>query len=153
VSLDQIIVEIYCATAGNKLKSAIHLYLICSRSAPASSVFVDGRNSWRRREGVEPSGNLTTPRLVLKTSGTTGHLPSPVVKSVTCYGRQELCDLQSRSVATVSSFMISMAKQRFANRLAPAVEIELSVCSFTGSPQTSLRHSSSIFWCEFPLPS
>jgi hypothetical protein len=32
---------------------------------------------WRRREGVEPSGNLTAPRLVLKTSGTTGHLPSP----------------------------------------------------------------------------
>jgi hypothetical protein len=32
---------------------------------------------WRRREGVEPSGDLTTPRLVLKTSGTTGHLPSP----------------------------------------------------------------------------
>ena len=35
---------------------------------------------WRRREGVEPSGDLTTPRLVLKTSGTTGHLPSPSVK-------------------------------------------------------------------------
>jgi len=33
---------------------------------------------WRRREGVEPSGDLTTPRLVLKTSGTTGHLPSPL---------------------------------------------------------------------------
>jgi hypothetical protein len=33
--------------------------------------------SWRRREGVEPSGDLTIPRLVLKTSGTTGHLPSP----------------------------------------------------------------------------
>ena len=39
---------------------------------------------WRRREGVEPSGDLTTPRLVLKTSGTTGHLPSPLVKSSTC---------------------------------------------------------------------
>ena len=32
---------------------------------------------WRRREGVEPSEDLTIPRLVLKTSGTTGHLPSP----------------------------------------------------------------------------
>ena len=32
---------------------------------------------WRRREGVEPSGDLTTPRLVLKTSGATGRLPSP----------------------------------------------------------------------------
>src|SRR5262245_34721195 len=34
---------------------------------------------WRRREGVEPSGDLTIPRLVLKTSGTTGHLPSPLL--------------------------------------------------------------------------
>jgi hypothetical protein len=38
--------------------------------------------SWRRREGVEPSGNLTAPRLVLKTSGTTGHLPSPFAESI-----------------------------------------------------------------------
>src|SRR6266545_2027260 len=37
--------------------------------------------SWRRREGVEPSGDLTAPRLVLKTSGTTGHLPSPLLKN------------------------------------------------------------------------
>jgi len=37
--------------------------------------------SWRRREGVEPSGDLTAPRLVLKTSGTTGHLPSPHLKN------------------------------------------------------------------------
>src|SRR3990167_9227053 len=36
-----------------------------------------GDELWRRREGVEPSGDLTIPRLVLKTSGTTGHLPSP----------------------------------------------------------------------------
>src|SRR5262245_42622963 len=42
------------------------------------------RSMWRRREGVEPSGDLTTPRLVLKTSGTTGHLPSPRIKSSTC---------------------------------------------------------------------
>src|SRR5918997_362585 len=38
---------------------------------------------WRRREGVEPSGNLTAPKLVLKTSGTTGHLPSPYEISTT----------------------------------------------------------------------
>jgi hypothetical protein len=38
---------------------------------------------WRRREGVEPSGDLTIPRLVLKTSGTTGHLPSPTMISTT----------------------------------------------------------------------
>src|SRR5690349_21828738 len=44
---------------------------------------------WRRREGVEPSGNLTTPRLVLKTSGTTGHLPSPQVIS-TIYVRSRI---------------------------------------------------------------
>ncbi len=43
-------------------------------------------NIWRRREGVEPSENLTAPRLVLKTSGTTGHLPSPLVKSTTYRG-------------------------------------------------------------------
>ena len=36
-----------------------------------------GEGRWRRREGVEPSGDLTAPRLVLKTSGATGHLPSP----------------------------------------------------------------------------
>jgi hypothetical protein len=41
------------------------------------SIRASGADSWRRREGVEPSGNLTAPRLVLKTSGTTGHLPSP----------------------------------------------------------------------------
>jgi hypothetical protein len=35
------------------------------------------REIWRRREGVEPSGDLTAPRLVLKTSGTAGHRPSP----------------------------------------------------------------------------
>src|SRR5262245_10143357 len=34
---------------------------------------------WRRREGVEPSGDLAIPRLVLKTSGTTGHHPSPSI--------------------------------------------------------------------------
>src|SRR5262245_58808806 len=45
---------------------------------------------WRRREGVEPSGDLTIPRLVLKTSGTTGHLPSPAMFSIT-YGRLVLC--------------------------------------------------------------
>ena len=39
---------------------------------------------WRRREGVEPSGDLTAPRLVLKTSGTTGHLPSPYINSDVC---------------------------------------------------------------------
>src|SRR5262245_38775940 len=32
---------------------------------------------WRRREGVEPSGDLTAPSPVLKTGGTTGRLPSP----------------------------------------------------------------------------
>ena len=43
----------------------------------AAEEFAAGEARWRRREGVEPSGDLTTPRLVLKTSGTTGHLPSP----------------------------------------------------------------------------
>ena len=45
-----------------------------------AAIFAGFVRSWRRREGVEPSGDLTTPRLVLKTSGTTGHLPSPQVK-------------------------------------------------------------------------
>jgi len=34
---------------------------------------------WRRREGVEPSADLAIRRLVLKTSGATGHLPSPLI--------------------------------------------------------------------------
>src|SRR5215468_7495324 len=33
--------------------------------------------SWRRGEGVEPSRDLTAPRLALKTSGATGRLPPP----------------------------------------------------------------------------
>jgi hypothetical protein len=39
-------------------------------------------------EGREsnPPGNLTIPRLVLKTSGTTGHLPSPAMFSITYDG-------------------------------------------------------------------
>src|SRR6185503_3376108 len=44
------------------------------QSAPRT---LNKNHFWRRREGVEPSGDLTAPRLVLKTSGTTGHLPSP----------------------------------------------------------------------------
>ena len=48
------------------------------RSAPSAAVACL-LQEWRRREGVEPSGDLTAPRLVLKTSGTTGRLPSPDV--------------------------------------------------------------------------
>ena len=55
--------------------------VLCRRGFGFSIASVERLNfqSWRRREGVEPSGGLTTPRLVLKTSGTTGHLPSPVM--------------------------------------------------------------------------
>jgi probable H4MPT-linked C1 transfer pathway protein len=49
-----------------------------ARSAPSAAVAYL-LQEWRRREGVEPSGDLTAPRLVLKTSGTTGRLPSPDV--------------------------------------------------------------------------
>lgn len=48
-------------------------------SSLASANARNGR--WRRREGVEPSTDHTARRLVLKTSGTTGHLPSPFVAS------------------------------------------------------------------------
>ncbi len=48
------------------------------RSAPSAAVACL-LQEWRRREGVEPSGDLTAPRLVLKTSGATGRLPSPDV--------------------------------------------------------------------------
>ena len=43
-----------------------------TRPRPARS-----QAAWRRGEGVEPSRDLTVPRLVLKTSGATGRLPSP----------------------------------------------------------------------------
>jgi len=49
-----------------------------ARSTPAAAVGVL-LDEWRRREGVEPSEDLTAPRLVLKTSGATGRLPSPDV--------------------------------------------------------------------------
>jgi hypothetical protein len=110
------------------------------------------KSFWRRREGVEPSGSLTTPRLVLKTSGTTGHLPSPLTDLghlVTFTPKNETVTARafpSPSLSSLSSLFIADAYQK---EIVGIPAGELKRCSqvyrvIAGSSTKAAMHAAAI---------